>query len=96
MIVLDLLGEAPVIWLQVLQVCLVLATPVLAATLIAAAVCWGDQVHGSAPQYRRDSEVIDWVRAFRQRHGRSPSIPEVQSQFATLSKSTAWRYAIAA
>jgi hypothetical protein len=96
MMVLELFGEAPVIWLQVLQVCLVLATPVLAATLIAAAVCWRDEVHGSAPQYRRDSEVIDWVRAFRQRHGRSPSILEVQSQFATMSKASAWRYATAA
>jgi hypothetical protein len=45
---------------------------------------------------KRDSEVIDWVRACSQRHGRTPSIPEVQAQFATMSKSSAWRYATAA
>lgn len=35
-------------------------------------------------------EVVDWVRAYRARHGRSPQIPEVQARFA-LPKTTAWR-----
>jgi hypothetical protein len=39
-----------------------------------------------------DAAVIDWCREFRRRNGRSPSIPEVQAEFATISKSSAWRY----
>jgi hypothetical protein len=34
--------------------------------------------------------VIDWVRAFRARHGRLPQIPEVQDAHG-LSRTTAWR-----
>jgi hypothetical protein len=45
---------------------------------------------------KRDEVIDDWVRVFRQRHDRSPSIPEVQAEFATISKATAWRYATAA
>lgn len=37
-----------------------------------------------------DAEVIDWVRAHRARHGRTPQIPDVQARFG-LSKTTAWR-----
>jgi hypothetical protein len=39
-----------------------------------------------------DAAVIDWCKEFRRRNGRSPSIPEVQTEFATISKSSAWRY----
>lgn len=35
--------------------------------------------------------VIDWVRAFRARHGRNPQIPELQRQFPAIPKTTAWR-----
>lgn len=35
--------------------------------------------------------VIDWVRAHRDRHGRLPQIPEVQAAFPGLPKTTAWR-----
>lgn len=34
--------------------------------------------------------VVNWVRAYRQRHGRDPKIPEVQAEF-DLSRTTAWR-----
>ena len=35
--------------------------------------------------------VVSWVRAYRQRHGRSPKIPEVQKAFNGLPRTTAWR-----
>jgi hypothetical protein len=35
--------------------------------------------------------VLSWVREYRQRHGRSPKIPEVQQAFPGLAKSAAWR-----
>src|SRR5262249_26280487 len=35
-------------------------------------------------------QVVSWVRAYRQRHGRDPKIPEVQAAFG-LPKTTAWR-----
>jgi hypothetical protein len=54
------------------------------------------QVTPSKGGRKRDAEVIAWVEAFRQRHDRSPTIPEVQAVFATISKATAWRYATAA
>ncbi len=44
---------------------------------------------------KRDDKVIDWVREFRQRHGRSPQTTELQAVF-NVSRSTAWRYSIAA
>ena len=34
--------------------------------------------------------VVDWVREFRRRTGRSPRIPEVQQAFG-LKRTTAWR-----
>jgi len=34
--------------------------------------------------------VVSWVKAYRQRHGRSPKIPEVQQAFG-LARTTAWR-----
>ena len=40
--------------------------------------------------------VADWAKAFRSKHGRSPSIPEVQSAFPDCPKTTAWRKAKAA
>lgn len=38
-----------------------------------------------------DGEVVDWVRAFRERHGRDPQIPELQMQFPAVPRTTAWR-----
>ena len=35
-------------------------------------------------------QVVDWVKAFRARHGRDPQIPEVQAVF-DLPRTTAWR-----
>ncbi|MBY0559314.1 hypothetical protein [Hyphomicrobium sp.] len=40
---------------------------------------------------RRDPNVLDFVRKFRERHGRSPNIPEMRAQFPDLHKSTLWR-----
>lgn len=35
--------------------------------------------------------LVDWVREFRARHGRSPMIPELQARFPGTPKTTAWR-----
>lgn len=40
--------------------------------------------------------VTDWCQHFRAKHGRQPSIPEVQAAFPTVPKTTAWRRARAA
>jgi len=40
--------------------------------------------------------VTDWCQHFKSRHGRQPSIPEVQAAFPTVPKTTAWRRAKAA
>ncbi len=55
--------------------------------------------HADVPPARRsrgrprnpDGEVVDWVRAFRERHGRDPQIPELQRQFPAVPRTTAWR-----
>lgn len=41
---------------------------------------------------KRDQKVVDWVAAFRQRHGRDPMIPEVQAAFPAMPTSTCQRY----
>lgn len=48
------------------------------------------------PPRRNRAEVIDWVRAFREKHGRDPQLPEVQRAFDGLPKTSAWRYRQAA
>lgn len=35
--------------------------------------------------------VTDWVHHFKERHGRSPRLPEVQAAFPSVPKTTAWR-----
>ena len=40
---------------------------------------------------RRDSRIVSWCDAYAQRHGRRPSIPEVQQAF-DVGKTSAWRY----
>lgn len=40
---------------------------------------------------KRDPNVLDFVRKFRERHGRSPNIPEMRAEFPGLNKSTLWR-----
>jgi len=40
---------------------------------------------------KRNSNVLDFVREFRNRHGRSPNIPEMRARFPDLHKSTLWR-----
>lgn len=42
---------------------------------------------------KRDPNVLDFVRKFRERHGRSPNIPEMRAVFPGLHKSTLWRAA---
>lgn len=42
---------------------------------------------------KRDPNVLDFVRKFRERHGRSPNIPEMRAAFPGLNKSTLWRAA---
>ena len=42
---------------------------------------------------KRDPNVIDFVIKFRERHGRSPNIPEMRAAFPGLHKSTLWRAA---
>jgi hypothetical protein len=42
------------------------------------------------PPIQQGDGVVDWIRAYRDRYGRDPSIRAVQHEFA-LSKSTAWR-----
>ncbi len=37
------------------------------------------------------TNVVDWVRAFRKRHGRDPKIAELQGSFPEVPKTTAWR-----
>lgn len=43
------------------------------------------------PPPGKSDPVIDWVKEFRRRHGRNPKIPEVQTRFPHLPKTTAWR-----
>lgn len=60
-----------------------------------------EHVHELPPQNDNDptpgsrvrarEEVIDWVRAYRARHGRLPQIPEVQARFPGVARSTAHR-----
>ncbi len=42
---------------------------------------------------KRDPKVLDFVHKFRERHGRSPNIPEMRAAFPGLHKSTLWRSA---
>ncbi|MBS0250877.1 MAG: hypothetical protein JSR78_07400 [Proteobacteria bacterium] len=42
---------------------------------------------------KRDPNVLDFVRKFRERHGRLPNIPEMRAEFPGLHKSTLWRAA---
>lgn len=42
---------------------------------------------------KRNPNVLDFVRKFRERHGRSPNIPEMRAEFPNLHKSTLWRAA---
>lgn len=42
---------------------------------------------------KRDPNVLDFVRKFRERYGRSPNIPEMRAAFPSLNKSTLWRAA---
>lgn len=37
------------------------------------------------------ANVILWIREFEARHGRMPQIPELQSRFPTIPRTTAWR-----
>ncbi len=39
----------------------------------------------------KDDHVVDWVHEFRDRTGRDPQIPELQSAFPEVPKTTAWR-----
>ena len=41
---------------------------------------------------KKDAEVVKFVEQFRARHGRDPSIPEVQAAFPGMPTSTAQRY----
>lgn len=45
---------------------------------------------------KKDETVVAFVDAFRLKHGRSPTYPEMRSQFHDIAKSTAWRYQTAA
>lgn len=47
----------------------------------------------TAPSAHGTDPVVEWVRAYRARHGRDPQIPQVQEQFRDmkLPKTTAWR-----
>ncbi len=47
----------------------------------------------AAPSAHGTDPVVEWVRAYRARHGRDPQIPQVQEQFRDmrLPKTTAWR-----
>jgi hypothetical protein len=49
-------------------------------------------VGASTAEPSESEDVVSWVKAYRQRHGRNPSIPEVQKVF-DLPKTTAWRRA---
>lgn len=44
------------------------------------------------PKPDENERVVNWVKAFRRRHGRNPRIPEIQEVF-DLPKTTAWRRA---
>jgi hypothetical protein len=46
---------------------------------------------GLSPVGVAAERVVSWARAYRQRHGRSPKIPEVQKAFNGLARTTAWR-----
>lgn len=41
---------------------------------------------------KRDPHVVSWCEEYARRHGRRPSIPEVQAAFSGMSKTSAWRY----
>jgi hypothetical protein len=71
--------------------------------LVLGFVLVGFAAHGGGSKERKASEqavlvpvsdererVVSWVKAYRQRHGRSPKIPEVQNAFG-LKRTTAWR-----
>jgi hypothetical protein len=47
----------------------------------------------AAPVKQADTSerVVSWIRAYRDRYGRNPMIPEVQRVFNDLPKTTAWR-----
>jgi hypothetical protein len=38
-------------------------------------------------------KVVLWVDEFRRRNGRNPRIPEMQAEFKTMPKTSAWRAA---
>jgi hypothetical protein len=70
--------------------------------LILGFVCLAFGTHGSQeqkvvatavlePVLDEREKVVNWVRAYRQRHGRSPQISAVQDAFG-LPKTTAWRW----
>jgi hypothetical protein len=44
----------------------------------------------------KEDKVLNWCKAFKDKHGRAPTIPEVQTAFADCPKTTAWRKASAA
>lgn len=46
---------------------------------------------GSSNGTDETAEVIDWVREFRARNGRSPRIDELRARFPSVPKTTAWR-----
>lgn len=48
------------------------------------------------PMQEEDDKVISFCRAFKKANGRAPTIPEVQSKFPEVPKTTAWRKAKAA
>jgi hypothetical protein len=45
------------------------------------------------PESDPRQKVISWVNEFRRRHNRNPRIPEVQAEFKTMPKTSAWRAA---
>jgi hypothetical protein len=73
------------------------------ALLVLGFVLIGFAAHGHGPEGRmveakavleptpdERERVVSWVKAYRQQHGRSPKIPEVQRVFG-LKRTTAWR-----
>lgn len=45
---------------------------------------------------KQDPKIVAFVEAFRQKHGRNPTYPEMRSEFQGIAKTTAWRYQTAA
>lgn len=45
------------------------------------------------PEPAPRQKVVDWVAEFRRRNNRNPRIPEVQAEFKTMPKTSAWRAA---